>query len=182
MDYRDATARDIDAIAGLHAESWRRNYRGAFSDSYLDGDVLTDRHEVWAARLTDRLPGQRTIVAVHDGKVVGFTHTIFDSDPDWGALLDNLHVAHGLKRRGVGRRLMGHSAQAVVERSPSTGLYLWVLEQNRAAQAFYDALGGRCVGRGLATEPGGGRPPRLRYAWTDPSTLTAQAEGLTRES
>jgi hypothetical protein len=35
MNYRDATARDIDAIAGLHAESWRRNYRGAFSDSHL---------------------------------------------------------------------------------------------------------------------------------------------------
>jgi GNAT superfamily N-acetyltransferase len=154
MDYRDANDRDVDAIARLHAESWRRNYRGAFSDSYLDGDVLTDRHEVWTARLTDRLPSQRTIVAVHDG----------------------------LMRRGVGRRLMGHSAQVVVTRVPSTGLYLWVLEQNRAAQAFYDALGGRCVERGLATEPGGGRPPRLRYVWTDPSTLAARSEALAPES
>jgi ribosomal protein S18 acetylase RimI-like enzyme len=182
MDYRDANDRDVDAIARLHAESWRRNYRGAFSDSYLDGDVLTDRHEVWTARLTDRLPSQRTIVAVHDGIVVGFAHTIFDDDPDWGALLDNLHVSHGLMRRGVGRRLMGHSAQVVVTRVPSTGLYLWVLEQNRAAQAFYDALGGRCVERGLATEPGGGRPPRLRYVWTDPSTLAARSEALAPES
>jgi ribosomal protein S18 acetylase RimI-like enzyme len=181
MDFRDATARDVDAIAGLHADSWRRNYRGAFSDSYLDGDVLTDRQEVWSRRLTDRLPGQRTIVAVHDGVVVGFAHTILNEDPDWGALVDNLHVTHGLKRHGVGRQLMGHAAQAVVQRVPPTGLYLWVLEQNTAAQAFYDALGGRRVERGLGTAPGGGRPPRFRYVWTDPSTLAAASKSLAPE-
>ena len=179
MDLRQATTRDADAIASLHAASWRLNYRGAFSDAYLDGDVLSDRREVWSSRLAETSGNHRTIVAVRDGVVVGFAHTIFDDHPDYGALLDNLHVTHDLKRHGVGRRLMAQSAQAVVERDPPTGLYLWVLEQNTAAQAFYDAIGGRCVERGLASPPGGGRPPRLRYVWTDPSTLVALADPTT---
>ena len=38
--YRVANVADIDRIAALHAESGGRNYRGAYSDAFLDGDVL----------------------------------------------------------------------------------------------------------------------------------------------
>jgi len=177
MRYRDATARDIEAVATLHADSWRRHYRGAFADSFLDGDVFADRRAVWGDRLTEPGPDRSTVVAEDDGVVVGFVHTVFDEDPTWGALLDNLHVTHGLKGRGVGRRLMGRSAVAVVARTPSTGLYLWVLEQNTAAQGFYGALGGTAVERGFSQPPGGGRPARLRYAWPDPSVLVVEEAG-----
>ena len=40
-------------------------------------------------------------------------------------------------------------------RPERTGLYLWVLEQNAGARAFYEARGGRCVGRDLVSPPGG---------------------------
>ena len=50
--YREATEHDAGAIAALHADSWRRHYRGAYLDSYLDGDVVADRLEVWSSRLT----------------------------------------------------------------------------------------------------------------------------------
>jgi len=174
MLYRNATARDTRAVAALHAESWRQNYRGAFSDSFLDGDVLADRTAVWTDRLTKPAAQQITIVAEHEDEVVGFAHTILDDDPRWGALLDNLHVAAGVKRKGIGGQLMGRSAAAILERAPTTGLYLWVLEQNTSAQAFYAALGGVCVERGLSAPPGGGRPARLRYVWSDPSALLAR--------
>ncbi len=50
----------------------------------------------------------------------------------------------------------------------SAGLYLWVLEQNTAAQAFYRAQGGSCVERELAGPfPGGGYAFSFRYAWPD---------------
>nr|MDQ6922359.1 GNAT family N-acetyltransferase [Candidatus Dormibacteraeota bacterium] len=98
----------------------------------------------------------------------------------WGALLDNLHVAHGHKRRGIGSRLLALTAQAVLERVDSTGLYLWVLESNIDAQAFYQACGGRCVGRAPVAPPGGiasrlvGSPAELRYAWPEPTVLLGQ--------
>ncbi|MDQ3147017.1 MAG: hypothetical protein M3R01_08840 [Actinomycetota bacterium] len=41
----------------------RRHYRGAYSDAYLDGDVLADRLAVWTGRLTQPVPSHCTIVA-----------------------------------------------------------------------------------------------------------------------
>lgn len=173
MELRHATMRDIDSIAALHADSWRRNYRGAYSDAFLDGDVLADRLAVWTDRLLgpDRQASQCTIVAEREGAVVGFAHTILEHDPRWGALLDNLHVVHDLKGHGIGTRLMAATAQAVIERTPSSGLYLWVLEGNIAAQAFYEAREGMCVGRKSSDPPGGGTVTALRYVWPDPSVL-----------
>ena len=169
---RRATPGDVEGIALLHADSWRRNYRGAYRDSYLDGDVVSDRIGVWAERLSEPPAGFATTVAVDGGGVVGFAHTVFDEDPEWGALLDNLHVAHRLKGTGVGRHLMAETAASVLAARPRRGLYLWVLEQNTPAQGFYAARGGEHVGGRLAGPfPGGGRSYALRYAWRDPSTL-----------
>ena len=171
VDLRPADAGDVHAIATLHAESWRRHYRGAFSDAYLDGDVYEDRRTIWSQRLTAPDPADVTVVADADGALLGFAHTILDDDPEWGALLDNLHVSPDARRMGLGGRLMAASAAAVLARGQNTGLFLWVLEGNLAAQAFYDAIGGRYAGREEFEPPGGGRIVGLRYVWPDPSVL-----------
>lgn len=129
VQFRHARPDDAGAIARLHAESWRRHYRGAYSDSFLDGDVLADRLAVWTKRLRDPDPQRCTILAENDG-LVGFANTFLDDDPTYGALLDNLHLADRRKHRGVGSRLLALTADALIERSERTGLYLWVLEQN----------------------------------------------------
>jgi GNAT superfamily N-acetyltransferase len=176
LRYRSAGAEDAIAIATLHAESWRRHYRGAYSDSFLDGDVDDDREKVWSQRLRTRDGSSRTVVAENDAGIVGFAHGIFDSDPTWGALLDNLHVSQGHKRGGVGTELLALIADAVVERE--TPLYLWVLEQNADARAFYASRGAACVGRAPVEAPGGvasrlsGTPTKLRYAWSDPAVCS----------
>ena len=179
--HRPATRRDADAIAALHADSWRRNYRGAYADSYLDGDVVTDLRAVWGGRLAADAADRRTIVAESEGRMAGFAHVVLDDHPVWGALLDNLHVAHDRKRQGIGAELMDRVARAVVEARPVSRLFLWVLEQNQSAQAFYESLGGRCVERELTSPPGGdasrlaGTPSGLRYVWFDPALLTRPA-------
>jgi ribosomal protein S18 acetylase RimI-like enzyme len=175
--FRPAGPGDASGVAALHADSWRRNYRGAYSDSFLDGDVDGFQLIRWTERLSAPDPQARTIVGDLDGRVVALAHTLVDEDPDWGALLDNLHVAHELKRRGIGARLLALTAQAVLDAAPGSGLYLWVLEQNAAAQAFYSAQGGVRVERRLVLPPEGnpnrlnGTPACFRYAWPDPSTL-----------
>jgi ribosomal protein S18 acetylase RimI-like enzyme len=174
VKYREATTDDAKAIADLHADSWRRHYRGAFLDSYLDGDVVADRMAEWTGRLSrPESENWYTVVADLGGVVAGFAHTILDADPTWGAYLDNLHVRHDFKRHGIGARLLIGTAQTVAQRRPSSGLYLWVLEQNVAAQAFYERQGGSRVERELTGPfPGGGYAFSFRYAWPDPSTLT----------
>ncbi len=103
--------------------------------------------------------------------MIGFAHTVFDEDPNWGALLDNIHVAQVHQRRGVGSGLLARTAKAVVGRHERSGLHLWVLEQNVDAQAFYSAHGARPVEKAAVAPPGGvpgrlqGSPQKLRYAW-----------------
>ena len=188
LRFRTAGQGDAQAVAALHADSWKRHYRGAFSDAFLDGEVpgfLLDR---WAKRLAAPDPRDRTILAElnQEGGVtlVGMAHTVLDDDPAWGALLDNLHVGYGLKRQGVGTRLLSLTAQAVLAARPGSGLYLWVLEQNTNARAFYDARGGTCVESREVMPPGGdparldGKPRCLRYTWPDPARLLA--DGVNR--
>jgi GNAT superfamily N-acetyltransferase len=176
---RTARPGDAHAIAALHADSWQRHYRGAFSDAFLDHDATTYLRQLWTGRLATPDTRARTIVAELDEAIVGLAHTILGQDATWGAFLDNLHITHGLKRQGIGTRLLALTAQAVLDWSPASGLYLWVLEQNTDARAFYAARGGACVERGNVSPPDGniswlnGSPINLRYAWPDPSRLVA---------
>ena len=153
--YRLAYTAEAPAVVALHADSWRRHYRGAYSDAFLDGDVAADRLAVWPDRMREIREDQFTIVAELDRQLVGFVHTILDADSTWGALVDNLHVTYRLKRSGIGTRLLGAAAQIALNRRPSRGIYLWVLERNEAAQSFYQARGGVGVERGVAQAPGG---------------------------
>jgi len=181
IELAPAHADDAPAIAKLHADSWRRHYRDAYSDYYLDGDVDADRLAVWTKRLA-LAPGTTcTLIAQQDGQLVGFVHAQLDADPVWGTLIDNLHVTAELQRSRIGSRLLAEAARSTMEQRPEQGIYLWVLEQNRSAQAFYLSRGGRICTREPVSPPGGdarnlnGTPTKLKVAWSDPRTLLLPA-------
>jgi GNAT superfamily N-acetyltransferase len=181
---REATPDDVPAIAALHADSWRRHYRGSLADDYLDHEADADRLATWTQRFAepDRAATTVTIVASppagrddeDEDAVLGFAHTIFDADPRWGALLDNLHVTADRKGGGIGTRLLAETARRVLDRNATTttsGLYLWVLERNTAAQAFYRARGAAFEDKQPKKQPGGTIAVGIRCAWPDPSAL-----------
>ncbi|MDQ3788526.1 MAG: GNAT family N-acetyltransferase [Actinomycetota bacterium] len=186
LRFRSVRPEDAAAIGRLHADSWRRHYRGAYTDSFLDGHVTDVLTRMWTERLATPLTRADTVLAEDEHGLAGFAHTWFDGDRTWGALLDNLHVRFDLKGRGIGTLLMGLAARAVHDWSASTGLCLWVLEQNVDAQAFYSARGGTCVERGTVPPPVGdpahlnGRPACLRFVWRDTAPLRQAAERVVR--
>ena len=171
--YRSAVGEDAAAIAALHADSWRRHYRGAMTDAYLDGPIDEERLAVWTERLAAGGDGVVTIVVelAGDPELIGFAHTILDDEPEWGALLDNLHVRFDHKGSGIGAELLARTAEAVVARRPGSGLFLWVLEQNVAARGFYERQGGVDAGIEDWHQPDGGVTRSIRVVWPDPSTL-----------
>lgn len=169
---RTAVPDDAATVARLHADSWRRHYRGAYSDAFLDGDVVADRLAVWTARLSTP-SSALTLLAEDDEGAVGFVHVIFDDDPLWGSLIDNLHITPTRQRSGVGRALLRRAADAAAQTATARGLYLWVLEQNDAAQGFYRTMGGEIVEKAKVSAPNGiagrlvGEPVKLRIAWAE---------------
>ena len=171
LTVRYAEAGDAAAIATLHADSWRRHYRGAYADAYLDGDLDCDRLAVWTARLDRTNANSVTVLAESQDLLVGFVHALVAHDPRWGSLIENLHVRHDRHRQGIGRRLMLEAAKEIGRASQGAPLHLWVLQQNLRAQTFYRALGGTCIEEAPCPAPGGvpdrlaGAPTRLRFLW-----------------
>jgi GNAT superfamily N-acetyltransferase len=178
IHFRSAHAGDADRVAALHAASWQRHYRGAYSAAYLDGDVIVERRKFWSARLADPA-GSITVLAEDGGDLAGFVHVVLDEDVEWGSLVDNLHVALPHQRTGLGTALLAHAARGILERAATPATYLWVLEQNTTAREFYRARGGAHVEEAPVPPPGGvpsrldGAPTMIRIAWLDASVLAS---------
>ena len=103
---RPARESDADAIAQLHARSWRASNRGIMPDAYLDGPVVEERLALWRLRLAEQNPRHLTFVAEARDGLHGFICFELDADPVWGTLLDSLHVDPRLCGRGLGAALM----------------------------------------------------------------------------
>ena len=117
-------------------------------------------------------PDQRTVVAMQDGELVGFVHTVLDDDP---------HVGCPARQPPRPRRLAAPSASgagswpppraAVVDERPGRALYLWVLERNaRARRVLRGRAAAAEVERADETLPTAPRSAVLRVAWPDPTT------------
>ena len=107
MTLRRAQAADEPAIAWLHADSWRTAYRGILRDDFLDGALAANRRRLWSGRFCEiNREDQLIILSEELGEIRGFACAFLDADPEWGTLVDNLHVIPGLKGRGLGRQLM----------------------------------------------------------------------------
>jgi ribosomal protein S18 acetylase RimI-like enzyme len=173
---RPATADDARVIALLHAESWRQTYRGAYLDAFLDGPVVEDRLTAWRERFETPAAGQQVIVAEQDGALAGFICMLGGEDARWGSLIDNLHVAPGLKRSGIGKQLMRAGAQWLIDAFPREPVYLYVLQANENARRFYESLAARDDGATEEPNVSGGTAFVCRYTWESPRALLAACE------
>src|SRR5271157_5705876 len=177
IEYRPAKPSDAEAVAYLHAHSWRENYRGAFSDTFLDGDLPEERMRVWRERL-DHPPGNQFVqLAVDGANLVGFVCAYGAHDPLWGSFVDNLHVATASKRNGIGASLMRQALAWLAHRYPDLGVYLLVLEANSSARRFYERLSAQNAGVSTMETHGGAVVRSCRYTWPRAELLSAAPQG-----
>ena len=162
---RAASAADADAIAALHAASWRSAYRGIFKDSTLGPTLDGERRRHWRGRLAAMAAADTVLIA--DG--LGFIAVWAQGDAGFGAYIDNLHVHPEQRSAGLGRRLLGDAMRRVAQRGESHA-YLWVFDANIRAIDFYRRLGGEIVEHGLV-EIDGSKVPESRIVWRDTQRL-----------
>jgi len=165
VQFRPASENDAQAIAALHAKSWQQNYRGALSDEFLDNEAPPERLKVWESRLKNHNPNQIVIVAENDQKIIGFVCAFLNHNQEFGSLVDNLHVASHRHGEGIGCRLMNLAAKEIDNRLPNSNMYLWVLEQNKGAIKFYEALGGKKIETVEEIDIGDQIVIKSRYYW-----------------
>jgi ribosomal protein S18 acetylase RimI-like enzyme len=132
VDIRRATPADLDLVAPLF-DAYRQFY-ACSPDPDLARRFLGDRLE----------RGESVVfVAVADGEGVGFvqlypTFTSIGARRAW--ILNDLFVAPGARRQGVGRRLMD-AARQMAEEMGAAWLELATARDNDRAQALYRSCG-----------------------------------------
>ncbi|MEN3110889.1 GNAT family N-acetyltransferase [Uliginosibacterium paludis] len=176
MWIRQALQTDAAVLGELHAASWRLAYRGALSDEFLDTDVVSNRREFWEARLAQPEPSQQVFLSGNEAGATGFCCVFGDHAPALGAFLNNLHVMASAQRQGYGRALLHAAATSSLASAPDRGMFLFVLQGNLAAQAFYTRFGARMAGTEQWDAPGGGRIPLFKMHWP---SLRALADATT---
>jgi GNAT superfamily N-acetyltransferase len=165
LTLRPATAADAPLIAAMHAASWQATYGKLLPAAFLEHEVDAERAAWWRARM--EAPGSErrlVLIAELDDKTpAGFVCVERQPDSPWGVLLDNLHALPAHQGIGVGKRLM-QAAQDWARARGETQLYLYVLEGNTPAIAFYERQGWQYSG----AEPdrmGGVDITALRYVY-----------------
>jgi hypothetical protein len=171
INLRLAQLSDYSAITKLHTDNWRQNYRGIFSDAFLDNNLEDRRSKIWYNKL--KFPGrnQKVTVAISDDIIVGFYCLSLNDNPVFGSLLDNLHVSAGIQKSGMGKLLMIDCAKTIIDNAGSRKLYLWVYAANLNAISFYDHLGGKNTEVVEKQNEDGTKALAYRYVWDDVSTL-----------
>jgi GNAT superfamily N-acetyltransferase len=116
--------------------------RGLYADSYLDS--MSPEPQAKEVRdFLERPPdGWRMWVAEEGGRVVAFAKAGPSAYGGSGSVaeLDAMYVEPSRFRRGIGTRLLGF-VQAELAAAGFDRAVLWVLAEDRAAQAFYAANG-----------------------------------------
>lgn len=143
---RQATARDADAIAAMHAASWAVTYRGLLPDGFLDAGLADNRMVHWQDQMREaNTDAQAVFIAEQDGQPIGFVCVKQEHDHPGEVLLDNLHVLPPYQGTGAGK-LMVTRAEAWARARGASWLYLYALEGNTRAIDFYERQGWRNTG------------------------------------
>lgn len=171
LQFREATPRDVEAVALLHAESWRTTYRGMLTDTFLEQDVVSNRLSVWQQRFHTPAENQLVLLAEKSEELHGFICLFGGADEILGSFVENLHVSPKMQGQGIGRKLLVQAGRWVRTHFPHPALYLWVYEANHAARRFYERLGATVRSRGFEDAPDGSKVPELCYIWENVEVL-----------
>ena len=139
------TVDDLDEMGRVHVQVWREAYAGLMPADYLAALDPTVGLRRWRSRIDDPDAGVGLWVARDDAGIVAMTTSGTPRDDDPPAPLE-LYAINVL-RRAHGTGLADDLMARVVGDRPA---YLWVLEGNARAIAFYRR-------HGFADE--GGRKP-----------------------
>jgi ribosomal protein S18 acetylase RimI-like enzyme len=162
---------DAAQLARVHVQSWRETYAGILPQPYLDAMSIPRHARQWRRRLmsTDEV----TLAAEGAEGLVGYCS---GGDARWRtpneAEITTLYVLGQAQGAGLGRRLLTDTARVLAARGAKT-LVIWVLQDNLAARAFYERLGGRLEGRGDEAV-GGALTASVSYVWRDLAGLIGQ--------
>jgi len=166
---REARVADAEAIADLHIRNWRVTYPGILPAEYLAHEIVAERRTYWRQALATPNPGDFVLLIPGEASPLAFISVLRDSEPDYDAVIDNLHVEPETRRQGHGRRLLGAATERLIN-DGACSLCLWVFDANLHALRFYEHLAAQADRHGV-DDFAGANAPHTRVGWHDLSRL-----------
>ena len=166
---------DFFAVSRVYEESWREAYRGLLPQEYLDSIPLGK----WVPYLEQA--GRESLLLLEEEKIVGTASCCASRTPElagWGEIV-SLYLLPEYWGNGWGKALL----TAAVEQLESMGyqdFFLWVLEGNQRARAFYEHMGFRPSGAYEEDEIGGMPVREIEYRRERSGAQQAKKAGYSR--
>ena len=161
---RQVEFEDIPRVVEIQIAGWKTAYRGIIDDNYLD-NLDVEEKKVKRKRDFGKSP---FVVAVLDGKIVGFCRYLYEVFSDDGIGFDSeimaLYVDPELKGKGIGKELFEYVKNDLKEHGKKKTI-LWCLKDNYPSRGFYEKRGGEIVGE-HGIEIGGKIYPEVGFGYT----------------
>lgn len=125
---------------------WRASFEAAVG--VLDPHTVEERRSYLFNTV---VPNNRVLVALANGRVVGFVAASEER-------IDQLYVRRDYQGKGIGSRLLQWAKDNSAGR-----LSLFTFQRNERAQRFYEARGFNIVARGLEEHS---QLPDIKYEWS----------------
>lgn len=142
MNLRRAQVNDVHKLAQVHVDAWQAAYQGIVPDAFLRQFTYQKREQAFRHALEAKL--EETYLLEEDDSAIAIL-TIGpcrDEDLDakrtgeiWG-----IYISPSYWRRRIGSNLLDE-AERLLKARGLQDIVLWVLEENTAARAFYEAMG-----------------------------------------
>lgn len=136
---RTATFSDVEAMAYVHATSWKETYTGLLDDQILNKFNIKNRKKMWTTFLQKNIDSQDAYVAISSDRVVGIASW---HEKETNVELLTLYVLLEFQSQGIGLDLFKHVENDA--KAKGKKLITWVLENNKAKN-FYKKMGMRLV-------------------------------------
>jgi ribosomal protein S18 acetylase RimI-like enzyme len=183
---RVAVAEDALAMGRVMVDSFLSAHRGQMPDAVWQQRVDEWTPDVsaraWARTIADRAAGKaaRDVLLVADDDEGSLTALVSGSAADDDrsgsiAEIGALYVLPDRRGRGFGGSLLRAAASELADLGFSA-LHLGVLTANLPARGFYEAMGGREIGRRTDDEEGYLLPVTV-YGWSDITALSGGSSG-----
>jgi|SRR4051794_31656248 GNAT superfamily N-acetyltransferase len=137
-EIRPLTPGDADAVGRMHLAAWHEAYDDLLPESFWADFTEERRIQAWRRSAMDPWPGQRSVVAEREGRIVGVassgptrTHLPHGRPPATDREVYAIYVLASEYGTRTGARLL----DAVLP--GGTPAELWVFEANARARAFY---------------------------------------------
>lgn len=129
---RQAAHNDAEAIAALRLASWRHTYSGVVNESVFERHQARLADTAEAIRVDMDHGGYHWLVVDRAGDIVGWAHAgaARDADAPTPLELHAIYLLPAAQGSGIANRLL-------LTAIGDADCYLWVLEGNQRAHAFY---------------------------------------------